>query len=363
MKKEQVQAAIADFFRGKVQKDQYIRNAYLRVHSEKLGIDLSLAEGSTSGMPAHADQPYYIASISKLFAAVLVGILVEQERLSFEDPISLYVEPDILHNLHRYKGVDYTQEIRIKHLLSHTSGLHDFMEDRPQHGKPMTDLIFDQPNRDWTPRGVLHWAKEHLTPHFPPGKGFHYSDTGYHLLGLIVESVTELPYHEALRAYIFEPCGMVHSSFAHRSEAMVKSEYPLARLYGRNSIDITEYRSLTIMFAGGGVISTTADLLAFMKALVQQEILREDTMERMREWSKFFVGMEYGYGLMRIKTVPLLMPKRYNAWGNAGSTGTFLFYHPATDSYLIGALNQFRYHAKAIRMMLRIVDKVVRGEG
>lgn len=359
MDKEKVQSRIADFFKKTVQKGPQIKNAYLLVHSEKLGVDLSIAEGSTGGVPANPNQPYYIASVSKLFTSVLIGILVEKGMVSFEDPISSYIDADLLRGLHIYKGTDYTNEMKIKNLLNHTSGLNDFMEDKPKQGKGIGDLIFDEPSRSWTPQGVIQWSKEHLKSHFPPGKGFHYSDTGYHLLGLIVEKITAKPYHEALRHYIFEPYGMNHSSFAHYSEPIVKSEYPAAGIYGRNT-DITQYRSTTIMFAGGGVVSTTADQLKFMKALAHGKILKEATFEKMKDWAKFFPGIDYGYGLMNFKTVPILMPKKYNAWGNAGSTGTFMFYHPATDSYLIGGLNHIRYNRKGITLMLKIIDNLLK---
>ncbi|MCM3763767.1 hypothetical protein [Neobacillus niacini] len=64
---------------------------------------------------------------------------------------------------------------------------------------------------------------------------------------------------------------------------------------------------------------------------------------------------------MNIKTVPVLMPAKFNSWGNAGSTGAFLFYHPATDAYLIGTLNQFGYGQKGIRFMLQLTDKLLKG--
>jgi D-alanyl-D-alanine carboxypeptidase len=356
---QQVQQSIEELFRKRVRKDARIHNAYLSVQSEKLGIDLNIAAGSTGDVPAHPNQRFYIASISKLFASVLFGKLVESGLLTFDDPISAYIEPDLLEGLHVYKDVDYTAEIQIKHLLNNTSGLHDIMEDKPKQGKSLIDLMFDETSRTWTPRTVIEWAKQHLTCHFPPGQGFHYSDTGYHLLGLIVERVTAKPYHEALRHYIFEPCGMIHSSFANYSEPMEPSEHPMARLYGRG-VDFTEYRSLTLMFAGGGIISTTADLHKFMRALVRHEIIQAETIEAMKQWEKFFLGIDYGYGLMNIKTVPIFMPQRYNAWGNAGSTGTFMFYHPATDSYLVGALNHLRYSRQGLMLMLKTIDKLVK---
>jgi D-alanyl-D-alanine carboxypeptidase len=59
---------------------------------------------------------------------------------------------------------------------------------------------------------------------------------------------------------------------------------------------------------------------------------------------------------MRFKPMFLLMPGKYSSWGNAGSTGSFLFYHPATDAYLIGSLNQFRYNRKGIKLMFKAID-------
>lgn len=355
MKKEKVQLLIAGHFTKIVQKDRKIHNAYLLIHSEKLGIHLNMAEGSTGSMPANAQQPYFIASIGKLFTSVLIGILVEKGMISYEDTITQFLDNNLLHSLHIYKGKDYTNKIKIKHLLNHTSGLHDYFDDKPKQGKSMIDIIFDEPSRFWTPQETIQWSKEHLKSHFPPGKGFHYSDTGYHVLGLIIEKITSRPFHEALQHYIFQPLQMNHSYLAHYSESMVKSNYPVADLYSGNT-NVTQYRSLSIDYAGGGIVATSEDLLKFMKALVTHEIIREDTFEKMKDWAKFSIGIDYGYGLMNFRTIPLLMPKRYNVWGNVGSIGSFMFYHPATDIYLIGNLNQFRYHRRGIRLMFKIID-------
>ena len=93
---ENTQKSIEKLFRNTVQKDRKIHNAYLLVHSDKLGIHLNVAEGSTNNITANENQPYYIASVGKLFTAVLVGILVEQGKLSYEDTIISYLEKDLL---------------------------------------------------------------------------------------------------------------------------------------------------------------------------------------------------------------------------------------------------------------------------
>ncbi|OAB40927.1 serine hydrolase [Paenibacillus antarcticus] len=307
-------------------------------------------------MVANAQQPFFIASIGKLFTAVLIGLMVEKKLISYEDTLSSYLDQELLQNLHVYKGIDYTQDITIKHLLNHTSGLNCFLEDKPKQGKSILDLVFDEPSRFWTPQEIIQWSTAHLKSHFPPGKGFHYSDTGYNLLGLIIERITTNSFHEVLQQHIFEPLDMNNSYLIHRSEPTTSSQLPMAHLYGRN-INMTDYLSLSISYAGGEIVSTNEDLLKFMKALVQYKILKKDTLNNMKkDWAKFTLGIDYGYGIMNFKTVPLFMPQKYNMWGNAGSTGTFLFYHPNLDTYLIGSLNHFRYNRKAIMLMLKTID-------
>jgi len=93
-----------------------------------------------------------------------------------------------------------------------------------------------------------------------------------------------------------------------------------------------------------------------MQARAQGRLLNEETFSQMDDCARFAPGIDYGYGIMKIRPVPILMPARYACWGNAGSTGAFMFYHPAQEAYLIGSLNQFRYHVKGIRFMLRLID-------
>ncbi|BAQ09084.1 beta-lactamase [Bacillus sp. OxB-1] len=358
MTREQVEASIEHFFKKRVKKDPKIHNSALLVHSEKLDIDVQVSEGENTH---HPRQPYYIASVSKLVTAVLVGMLEERSLLSFEDPISKYIDADLMKDLHVYKRVDYSEDIRVKHLLNHTSGLHDFVEEQPKQGKSIIDMLLEEPTHKWTPREVIEWAKQHFVPHFPPGEGFHYSDTGYHLLGLIVEKATGMSLGKNLQTMIFQPLGMTQTYLVF-SDAVVETELPVARLYMRNE-DITDHTSLSLLYAGGGIVSTTQDLLLFMKALVHHQLVNEKTLAKMKsDWSKFFVGIDYGYGVMNFKTVPILMPAKYNVWGNAGSTGSFLFYHPQLDAYVIGSFNHFRHDKKGIRFMLQVIDKLVKGE-
>lgn len=120
-----------------------------------------------------------------------------------------------------YKGKDYTYDIRIKHLLSNTSGLPDYFEEKPKKGQSFLQQQLAHPSRFWTAEETIQWSKEHLSPHFPPGRRVHYTDTGYNLLGLIIETITSKPYHEALH----------HTYLSQYSEPAKQSKHPIAHLY------------------------------------------------------------------------------------------------------------------------------------
>ncbi len=198
--------------------------------------------------------------------------------------------------------------------------------------------------------------KENLQAHFTPGKKLHYSDTGYHLLGLTIEAVTGMPFGDALHHFIFSPLGMKRSFLIGHTQPMEENPHPPAGIYFGEQ-NVIDYASLSIDYAGGGVTAPLEELLIFLRALADGKILQPHTLERMRaDTARFSIGIDYGYGTMLITTVPLIMPARFNCWGNAGSTGAFLFYHPLLDACLIGSFNQAGYAPKAIRFMLQIVD-------
>src|SRR5690606_36227781 len=83
------------------------------------------------------DQPYFIASTTKLFTTAIILKLRSEKKLSLNDKIGNYIDKSILSGLHIYKGKDYSQELTIKHLLSHTSGLPDYFQGKGTSGKSL----------------------------------------------------------------------------------------------------------------------------------------------------------------------------------------------------------------------------------
>ena len=354
LQKEKAKKVIKDMFKKKVQKASEVKNAYLLVHSQKLDLHMNIAEGSTGDIPANPKQPNYMASVGKLFTSTIISILVEKGELSFDDSINNYLDEDLLKNLHLYEGKDYTNNIKIKHLLQQTSGLYD-------NFWPLLDEILKDKKFNMSPREAVIWGKDNLEPYCPPGEEINYTDTNYHLLGLIVENITDKPFHEVLKDYIFVPLGMENSSMLHYSDPIKEYSYPIANFSIDGTVlnDFKGYAELD--FAGGGVVATNEDLLKFMKALVAGQIVSKETLERMKnDTNKLFFGIDYGYGVWKFKTIPILFPKKYNCWGCVGATGAFMFYHPGLDAYLIGNFNDLSFKDKGLKFMIKVIKKLLK---
>lgn len=335
-----------------VLSDEHISNARLLVHSDRnnlhfvAGCDRKGINGPMAAAPFHA------ASIGKTFTATLIALLVQDGQLRFDSQLSDHLPPELLKGLFTYKGKDHSKEVQVKHLLQHRSGAADFYEDRPKQGKAFFDLLMEKPEHTWTPEATIQWTSSHLQARHAPGTKAHYSNTGYNLLGLLIERLTSMPYHEALRRRIFEPLGMEHS-YLSQYETPAQSA-PVGEIAHKSLKIIPEkHPSLGAIYAGGQTVNTLEDLFRFMHALSQGQVVEAGTLNEMKQWTRLSMGIQGGYGLMKIKMWPF--HDRYDCWGHLGSTGSFMLYNEHADIYLIGTFNKIGYGRKSLSFLLSLL--------
>lgn len=340
-----------------VQKN--VHNAFLTVYSDKLGIDWNYAQGSfKDGTPVTDKTPFHSTSVAKTFTATLIMLLQEEGKLDVGDPLAEYVPSKIIDGLHIFEGVDYSNEILIKQLLQHTSGLPDYFEGTPKEGPTFMELLFTDSEKMWQPLETIDFAKSRLTPHFPPGKGYRYSDTEYVLLGLLIEELTRKPYHEVLAEKIFYPLNMENSYMHLRSKPSDSGTRQLAEIYVDDT-DISTFKSLSADWAGGGLATTSKDLLKFHKALNEDKLLSKKSLRQMQQWTKESFGLEYGYGLRKFqlkKLNPLL--GNLTLIGHSGTSGAFMFFCPEIDVYLTGTFNQTAHQRKHVVFMVQVLAQL-----
>ena len=152
---------------------------------------------------------FHVASIGKHFTATLVMQAVEAGAFTPETPVSALLPRDELEGLFETEGhADVAAGATVHDLLTHTAGVADYFEGPVTSGRPMQELVLAEPDRFWTPADLLDFSRRHQRPVGRPGERFAYSDTGYILLGRVLEQTTGRAFHELLHERILTPLGM-----------------------------------------------------------------------------------------------------------------------------------------------------------
>lgn len=325
------------------------------IHSDQYDIHRKAAFNINPDVNTDPDQPYHFASIGKTMTSCMSAILYEKGQIDLNDSISKYLNSNILEGLHIYKGKDYSNDIKIKNLLNHTSGLADYYMDKSRDKIRLSDKMVSEPDKYWSPEETIVWTKENLPPISEPGKKFHYSDTNYQLMGLIIEKIMDMSLHECYHKFIFEPLGMSNSYMIFHSQPEINNELQIIDLNYRG-LNLTEAKSISMSWASGGVVSTSEDMLKFLRAIVHHKIIKSETHSLMQDWARMSFNIKYGYGLFYF-TFPG-MSKKYDIWGNSGSIGAFWYYNPAFDTYFIGSFNEMNLQVPPIIFIFNSLRKI-----
>jgi D-alanyl-D-alanine carboxypeptidase len=318
-----------DRYFNKLQAKRPDRPPQIKVTAQNLGLDYNFPSNSTN-------QPYHIASIGKMFTAALVQMLGERGVLGVNDLVCSYLSPSILERLFIYKGTDYAGQVTITQLLGHTSGVADYFAGGVANGKSLLNDVLSNPQTHWAPAKLLDFSREHQTAVGVPGKVFNYSDTGYILLGLIIEAVTGKSFAQNLQDEFFRPLEMRDSYLIFYSEPLDAPQKALEKIWF-NDVEISGYASLSCDWSGGGIVSTTADLLKFDQALRSGLLASSSVLETMDLClHKFQPGIYYGLGMMEIRFAEFffLLGKLPKLKGHIGILSTHLFYDPTRDAHI-----------------------------
>ncbi len=236
---------------------------------------------------------FELASVSKQFTAMGIMICKEKGWLSYDDPVK------------KYLPVLPYDNITIRHLLTHTSGLPSYesqFEKKWDHQK----IAF---NNDILV--MLAWLKDTLL--FKPGSKWQYSNTGYALLASVIEKVSGMTYHDFLEKNIFRPLHMTHTFVynTRRSDYNIPANYALGSVYSDSlkryilpdslkRFDMVYY--LDGIVGDGCVNSTTGDLLKWENALQTNLLVSNTSLDEMKsplvQMSKADTTAFYGFGLM-----------------------------------------------------------------
>lgn len=294
------------------------------------------------------DSPIIAASITKMFTAACVFILMQQGYMSLHDNLQNFYEPAFLKGLHLYKGKEYSFDLKISDLLYQTSGLPDIYEEGKNSIKNQaiaadTFVTFDK-------NIALTKEKE---AHFPPNckNNAYYADINYNILGDIIEKVTKCSLERVFDKYIFSKMNMAKTYLP-----VSEKEYIPMVYYGDEQL----YRPQFIMCskASGGCITSARDLMIFIQAFFHGELFDNKILHE-KPYRKLQLSMwpiYYGSGYMRIKMggFSTSFLGQGDLIGHSGSTGSFAFCYPDKELFFVGDFNQMKYPALPIRFVMQL---------
>jgi D-alanyl-D-alanine carboxypeptidase len=296
-----------------------------------------------------------IASQTKTFVAVAILRLVEQGKVGLDTAVVRYLAPASIRELQR-GGYDPSR-ITVRQLLHHTSGIFDYgMTPEYLHA------IEADPSHRWSRLEQVRFAVDHGKPWGAPGESWHYSDTGYVLLGEIVERVAGRPLGQSVRELVgFDRLGLRHTYFE-TLDSVPPGTGPRAHQYA-DTIDTYHLDASHDLWGGGGIVSDLEDIARFYRTLVRGNIFeRKETTELLlaitpqsQRGEEAAPGGGYGMGIGR-QTIGDLV-----CFGHGGYWGTLARYCPAIDLTVVAAMNRTPDSARTLGNLVTEAVRIAGG--
>jgi len=261
-----------------------------------------------------ATNVFQIGSMTKQFTALSILILHEQQKLDVNDNVAKY--------LPNYPN---GENITLHHLLTHTSGIKDFTKMK---------ALWAVAKKDHSPQELVDFFKN-APVDFSPGEKFKYNNSGYALLGHIIEIASEETYEDFVEKYIFKAIGMKDSQYANDREVINN------RAYGYHNKGTYTNRimvSLSIPYSSGSLMSTVDDMLIWQQAINNNLLVKPSTIEM--AFSKYTLNngepISYGYG-WHLKDLNGVPTREHG--GSIFGFKSMGVYIPSLNVYVVGLTN------------------------
>lgn len=263
-------------------------------------------------VPMQPGMVFKVGSITKQFTAIAILQLVEQGKLSLQDSVQKFV-PGF-----PWKG----HTVTIEHLLTHTSGIKDYMT--IDHPDPFIE------RHDLAPDYIIdHFKNAPLE--FEPGTKYNYTNSGYVLLGKIIETASGQSYHDYMKQHVIDRAGLKHTIYANENKIIPKRVAGYTRDNG--FYENAYYQSMSLGFAVGDLLSTLPDLFQWTKAVWENKLVKKELLQKAVTPYRLKNGGQtnYGYGWL----LDSLYARRciYHA-GQVNGFIAFEWYFPDEDVFV-----------------------------
>lgn len=316
------------------QKFQLVLDSFYQAEPEAVGImihveapDKNISWTSAVGVSdknendkINQHQPALIASNTKTYVSTAILKLVENKKLKLEQPIKKIIKRKTRKKLKR-DGYQL-DKIQIKHLLSHTSGIADYVDD------DYFKWVNDKPNYQWTRDEQIQRTVDIGKPLSTPGTQYKYGDINYLLLTEIIERKTKKPFYLAIRKLIDYKSHGLNSTWFINLEEKPGNTQPLVHQYwAKKNWDSYDLNPSWDLYGGGGLASTTKDLALFFQNLFEGKIIQDkNLLESMHAFVLPKEDSRYCLGIQQLSF------KGLAAYYHGGFWGTDAMHIPALNT-------------------------------
>lgn len=294
---------------------------------------------------ADGESLFAVASITKMFTASVIFNLDDEGLISLDDCIDSYLPDDIVDGIAVIDGMDYSHEITVRELLSHTSGIADYFSENSDEYISIRSESYYKNDVLYDFDRALDMTRQ-LEAHFEPGEEnkAYYSDFNYQLLGKIIETVTGQSLEYNYDKYVFSTAEL-DNTFLFEPGMEWGDILPIDMPCGTTTRPLMESGERS----AGGLISTVDDLSRFIQSYMDGELFDVSYFEEIYDFTSLGIGSPYyGLGLM-------MYDDGYELYGHTGSFGTELFYCPDLDIYIVCSANNCS-NAKNMNLIEYLLD-------
>ena len=337
-----------------------IYNCLLNIHSVKKNINYKIALGKIDDSNKENDFNYRFrtGSITKTFTSTIILQLMEEGLLQLDETflncLKNTTTKNIFSEIMYFEGINYSHKITIKNLLQHKSGIRDYFSDDERFFVHLINF----PDQNWEWKKIMKKYFEynlHEKGVFKPGMGFHYSDTNYLLLAILIEDLTNMAFHDVLEKRICNPLSLndTYLEFFQNKKGSKPIIFPF---HGNNDLKNV---NTSFDWGGGGLISSTIDLNVFIRSLLTGKLFNDNkTLQLMVNFEDDLINsaqqkskIAYGMGIQKKKI------GNHNFIGHNSAYGGMVFYNLETDSSFIININQVLSPHKAEWLLKKTVEE------